>query len=119
MSRRKEIHSAGEVWASMLNEMYWNLVDNYGYSDNLYDATQTKGNIVAIQLIFGGFSNQPCNPTFLQARDAILISDNMFYSGVHNCDIWAAFAKRGMGVNAKEYKNSFEVPQECQKKLKI
>ena len=48
----------------------------------------------------GGLKIQPCNPEFLQARDAIIAADNAFYSGKNKCLLWKAFAKRGMGFNA-------------------
>lgn len=44
---------------------------------------------------------QPCNPTFIQARDNIIRADAEYYQSKYKCDIWRAFAKRGLGVNAK------------------
>ena len=93
-------HAMGEYWANVLFEMYWNLVDLKGFSTNWYDATQDKGNIIALQLVIGGLKLQPCNPTFLKARDAILAADQSYYKGEFKCEIWKAFAKRGMGVDA-------------------
>lgn len=59
--------------------------------------------------------HQPCNPTFIQARDAILKAENLYYGGVYNCYIWRAFAKRGLGINANPngYINGFDVPKKC------
>ncbi|KAH9268628.1 hypothetical protein BASA83_009260 [Batrachochytrium salamandrivorans] len=39
----KNPYHLGEIWATMLLEVYWNLVDAYGFSANLHDATQKKG----------------------------------------------------------------------------
>ena len=98
----------------MLYELYWNLVDDFGFSSNLFDSEQSQGNIVLIQLIIGGLMHQPCNPTFLDARDAILEADKNYYNKKHTCHIWNAFAKRGLGSNARiGIKNGFKVPTEC------
>lgn len=53
-----------------------------------------------------GFTRQPCNPTFFQARDAILDADKALTGGAYQCSIWQGFAKRGLGIDAKgTYKN--------------
>ena len=106
----------GEVWANVLNEMYWNIVDRFGYTANWYDAKQNAGNIFAMQLVVSGLKIQPCNPTFITARDSIIQADQNLYDGLLKCDIWAAFAKRGLGVKASG-DNGFvadnSVPPEC------
>ncbi|KAH6594484.1 hypothetical protein BASA61_004003 [Batrachochytrium salamandrivorans] len=48
--REKDRHRLGEIWAVMLFEVYWNLVEEYGFSANLHDATQKQGNIIFLQL---------------------------------------------------------------------
>ncbi|KAH9273365.1 hypothetical protein BASA83_004367 [Batrachochytrium salamandrivorans] len=109
-----EVHDVGEVWASMLWEVYWSLVTKYGFSANLHDASQSAGNIVAMQNIIGGLMLQPCNPTFLSARDAIVAADASYYKGANKCEILKAFAKRGLGSKAtRSRKNDFSVPSEC------
>jgi extracellular elastinolytic metalloproteinase len=111
-------YDAGNVPKSY--NRYWNLVDAAGFSANLLDAKQEKGNIIAMQLLVGGLMLQPCNPTFLQARDAILQADQAYYSSKYKCAIWKAFAKRGMGVDATGvYRkqaglvDGFKVPETC------
>lgn len=54
---QNEVHAIGEYWANTLYEVYWNLVDELGFSSDLYDATQLKGNIVSIQLLIGGLKS--------------------------------------------------------------
>ncbi|KAJ2992397.1 hypothetical protein HDV02_003077 [Globomyces sp. JEL0801] len=111
------VHDIGEIWAIMLYEMYWNLVDKYGFSDNWYDSNQLKGNIIALRLVMGGMTLQPCNPKLLSARDAIIRFDLHYYQGVNKCLIWKAFSKRGMGPNASsvggKYTNDFSLPAGC------
>ncbi|KAI8892769.1 Fungalysin metallopeptidase-domain-containing protein [Globomyces pollinis-pini] len=111
-----EVHDIGEVWATLLNEVYWNLVDQYGFSSNWKDANQTKGNIIALRIVIGGMKLQPCNPSFIQARDAIIKADENIYQGANKCAIWKAFAKRGLGTDADDsssYVTSDAVPAEC------
>jgi hypothetical protein len=116
-----EVHNVGEIWASALWDMYWNLVNELGFNDDLYDASGGDGNIVALQLVMDGLKLQRCSPTFLDARDAILLADQNNNSGANQCSIWRAFAKRGMGVNADDGKHhndlnvteDFSVPAEC------
>lgn len=43
---------------------------------------------------------QPCNPNFIQARDAILDADKALTGGENACEIWKGFAKRGLGDGA-------------------
>lgn len=60
--------------------------------------------------------SQPCSPTFVQARDAILDADKALTSGENACELWTAFAKRGLGEGAsrgsgsKGRKESMTVP---------
>ena len=91
-------HGVGEIWAAMTWEMYWNLVAKYGFDEDLYHGT--GGNNIAIQLVMDGMKLQPCSPTFVQARDAILAADVANYGGANECEIWTAFAKRGLGFSA-------------------
>src|SRR5204863_5476286 len=42
----------------------------------------------------------PPNPTFGQARDAILLADRVYSGGANLKLLWQAFAKRGMGWSA-------------------
>src|SRR5262249_37619466 len=100
-----EVHNVGEIWASALWDMYWNLVNDKGFEPNVYNAQSGAGNIAALQLVMDGLKLQPCNPTFLAARDAILLADQNDNAGANQCLIWRAFAKRGMGVDAKDRGN--------------
>jgi hypothetical protein len=93
-------HGIGTVWATAVWEMYWNLVDEYGFDPDLYSGT--GGNNLAMQLVIDGLKLQPCDPTFLDARDAILAADAASNGGANFCHIWEAFAKRGMGLNAAD-----------------
>jgi hypothetical protein len=87
-----EVHSQGEVWCMMLWEMRANLIRKHG---------PEAGNNLALQLVTDGLKLSPPNPNFVQARDAILLADRMWSGGANASEIWSAFAKRGLGFNAK------------------
>lgn len=58
-------------------------------------------------------SSQPCNPSFVQARDAIIDADVALTGGENACEIWRAFAKRGLGASAvtgEPRADSFDLP---------
>jgi hypothetical protein len=93
-------HGVGSVWATAAWEIYWKLVGKHGFDPNLY--TGTGGNNIWFQLIVDGLKGQPCSPTFLDARDAILAADVANNGGANQAEIWEAFAKRGMGVSAAD-----------------
>ncbi|MGH2664511.1 T9SS-dependent M36 family metallopeptidase [Flavobacterium sp.] len=98
------VHSVGAVWASVLWDLAWKYVEKYGYDSNIY--TGTGGNNKIIQLITDALKLQPCNPSFISGRDAILFADKETTGGVNNCLIWEVFARRGLGLNASSGLNS-------------
>ncbi len=95
-------HTIGEMWASMLWDMTWDLVKDYGISQNIFDATGNGGNIIALSLVTEGFKLTKCNPGFVDARDGILKADTLLYGAKYSTEIWKAFAKRGLGYSAKQ-----------------
>ncbi len=112
-------HGVGTVWATALWDMYWKLVDAHGFDADLH--TGTGGNNLAMQLVIDGLKLQPCSPTFLEARDAILLADANNNASANECLIWEAFAKRGMGASAADGGSSttlsvteaFDLPAQC------
>lgn len=113
-------HSIGFVWATMLWDLTWKYVEKYGYNNDVL-ANATSGNARALQMVVNGLKLQPCSPTFIDGRDAILQADLVGNAGADKCMIWNAFAKRGLGVNASagsktvitDQVQDFTVPQEC------
>jgi hypothetical protein len=91
-AQASEVHNQGEVWCSMLWEVRAALVQKYG---------ATAGNGLTLQLVTDGLKLTPANPNFVQARDAILLADRIYSGGTNAPEIWAAFAKRGLGYNAR------------------
>lgn len=93
-----ESHNVGEVWATMLWDLTWAYIAKYGYDDNKY--TGTGGNNKVMRLVLDAIKLQPCSPSFVDARDAIIAADEATTGGQDYCMIWQVFARRGLGVNA-------------------
>ncbi|KAI0239645.1 hypothetical protein L0F63_002763, partial [Massospora cicadina] len=121
------VHAKGATWAVMLYEVYWNIADLLPFSPTWFPASDKDipkfSNTLMLQLLIDGMKLQPCRPTFTDARDAVLLAESVLTKGAYRCAIWKAFAKRGLGVNAKLLGgtpwgggarfNSFEVPKPC------
>ncbi len=93
-------HGIGFLFCNMLWEMTWALTDAIGFDPDFENGT--GGNNIAMQLVSDGMKLMPCNPGFVDARDAILEADTLNYSGAFSCLIWQAFAKRGLGLSATQ-----------------
>lgn len=93
-------HGVGFLWCSMLWEMNWALIDQYGFDPDIYSGT--GGNNICLQLILDGLKLTPCEPGFVDGRDAILLADQIHNGGANQELIWGAFAKRGLGYSASQ-----------------
>ncbi|KAF7301728.1 Extracellular metalloproteinase mep [Mycena indigotica] len=109
-----EVHNIGEVWANLLHNVYAALVGAHGWAaDAKTNPDGTAGNVVYLHLFLDALALQPCNPTFLTARNAWLQADVNRYSGANRCLLWKAFASRGLGVNAANHKDNADIPSDC------
>ncbi|KAI9219835.1 Fungalysin metallopeptidase-domain-containing protein [Blastocladiella britannica] len=115
----KEVHAIGEVWAIMLWEVYWNLRYYLGVSDDLrggFVSSQKKGDALFLQIMLDAMKIQPCNPTFIQARDAILQAEQNLTGGNYACIIWYGFISRGLGNEATTaYQSDISIPVDCRR----
>ena len=100
-----EVHNTGEVWASALWDLNWLLINGdggslpaRGFDADLYRGT--GGNNLALQLVMDGIKLLPANPSFLDARDALISADIALTGGENLLAIWTAFARRGMGASS-------------------
>ena len=87
----QEFHNAGEIWCCGLWEVFVNLVARHSHAE----AEKRM-----LRYVIGGLKLTPANPTFVQARDAMLSAAG----ALDPADvplIWKGFAKRGMGKNAQ------------------
>ncbi|KAH7102085.1 Fungalysin metallopeptidase-domain-containing protein [Auriculariales sp. MPI-PUGE-AT-0066] len=111
---RHEVHDIGEVWAQTLHNVHANLVREFGAAaDALMNPDGDNGHAVFMRLFVGALPIQPCNPTFIDARDAIIQADHKLYEGKHVCALWIGFAYMGLGDGAADFVNSHNVPAEC------
>ncbi|TFK32692.1 metallo proteinase 10 [Crucibulum laeve] len=109
-----EVHEIGEVWATMLHVVLAALVEGRGFSkDALTNPDGLEGNIVFMRLFMTSLALQPCNPTFVQARDAWIQADENLYLGANKCTLFTAFASRGLGLNAANFRDDDTVPAGC------
>jgi hypothetical protein len=92
------VHGVGSVWATMLWDLTWAYIDKYGYDDNIYSGI--GGNNKLMQIVLDGIKLQACSPTFVTARNAIILADQEITGGKDYCMIWDVFAARGLGVDA-------------------
>lgn len=105
-------HGVGYVWASMLWDLNWKMIEVYGY---------TNGFNKTMQLVMDGMKLQPCSPGFVDGRNAILAADQALYGGVNQCLIWEVFARRGLGASATQGSSNsvqdgvqaFDMPLSC------
>ncbi len=103
-----EVHANGEIWVEALWEMRANLIRQFG---------EREGRRRVRLLVIDGMKLAPPAPTMVDMRDAILLADQTDFNGASQQQIWAAFAKRGLGVLAQSSANSvshiapsYEVP---------
>jgi hypothetical protein len=113
-------HGVGSRWAQVLWEVYWALVDEYGFDADLYDVAAGAGNHRAMLYVNEGLKNTACSPTFVDARDGILQAAADNFGGADVCLLWEAFAAFGLGTDAvsggsgsTSPTNGFSEPPEC------
>ena len=115
-------HGVGFVYATVLWDLTWALVNQYGGTPDPDLFKGTGGNNIAMNLVIESLKLQPCNPGMLDGRDAILQADQLLYNGAHQCLIWTTFANRGFGYSASQGSASsrsdqteaFDLPPACQ-----
>ncbi|HEY0048509.1 MAG TPA: M36 family metallopeptidase [Pyrinomonadaceae bacterium] len=101
ISPYNEEHAVGEIWCAALMKM------NRDFGAALGD--RVRGHRIGWQIVVDGLKLTPSNPSFLDARDALLraledlgrtgsLTEDEFFT--LNRAAWAAFARFGMGPNA-------------------
>jgi hypothetical protein len=100
-------HGIGSIWATILWDMTWEIILQDGeVEDNIWNTDNMVGNVAALKLVHEGLRLQPCSPSFVDARNAILMADIIYFGGRYRCSIDKAFARRGLGENASTGKSS-------------
>ncbi len=91
-----EVHNSGEIWALTLWGVRARIIgDPAGANGDV-----PTGNHTSLQLITDALKMTPVNPTFIDARDAILQADCATNACANETSIWAGFADRGLGYGA-------------------
>lgn len=88
-----QVHNAGEVWALSLWEMRSRIIAANGGS-------VPTGNQIALQIVTDAMKLTPSNPSFIQARNALIDADCAANACANEQSIWDAFADRGLGYGA-------------------
>lgn len=86
-----QVHRLGEIWASALWEVRGKFVARHGWQE---------GNRRILKIVTEAMKFSPLNPTFLQARDAVIVAAKFNGELADVADAWEGFRLRGMGVNA-------------------
>ncbi|OAZ03566.1 T9SS-dependent M36 family metallopeptidase [Flavobacterium succinicans] len=97
-AEKTSVHGVGSVWATILWDLSWAYINKYGFDANKYNGN--GGNNKVMKIVLDGIKLQPCQPTFVEARDAIIRADQLLTGGQDFCMIWEVFAARGLGLNA-------------------
>ena len=99
------------TWASVLWELTWTLIDQYGLDENLNsftgDINLDAGNVIALAIVTESLKIINCDPNLVDARDAILGAFRSIYGYENECLLWNAFAKRGLGLGADSNSDSY------------
>jgi hypothetical protein len=113
-------HGVGFVFATMLWDLTWAFIDEYGFDPDLLNGT--GGNNKVMQLVIDGLKLAPCSSGFVDMRDAILLADELTNNNVNECLIWNVFAARGLGFLAEQgdansrtdQVEDFSIPSACE-----
>lgn len=116
-----QVHADGEIWSATNFDIRQALIAKYNAQFPASDAAlqrecaegslatapqQCPGNRRWIQIVFDAMLLMPTAPTMLDARDAYLAADMQRFGGANEAELWAVFAKRGMGEFATAVNNT-------------
>ncbi|MBW8874744.1 MAG: IPTL-CTERM sorting domain-containing protein [Acidobacteria bacterium] len=91
-----EVHNSGEIWALTLWGVRSRIIlDPVGANGNV-----PAGNHTMLQLVINGLKMTPINPSFTDARNAIIDADCATNACANEQSIWDGFADRGLGYGA-------------------
>jgi hypothetical protein len=105
-----EVHSDGQIWVEALWQARSALIQQFGEQEG-----RRRVRLLAID----SMKLSPPAPSMVDARDAFLLADQVDFDGESQAQLWAAFAKRGLGAlaqsddgNSIHISPSFEVPSQ-------
>ncbi len=89
-----EVHNTGELWALTLWEVRSRIIAANGGSVPV-------GNQISLQIVTDAMKLTPANPSFIQARDALINADCATNACANEESIWNGFADRGLGYGSR------------------
>ncbi len=89
-----EVHNTGEVWAVSLWEVRSRIIAANG-------GNVPVGNGVMLRIVTDALKMTPLDPSFTEARDALLDADCALNACANETAIWGGFADRGLGYRAE------------------
>lgn len=95
-------HGVGMLWATMLWDMCWALINEHGFEPDLSNSGSTAGNIRALRIVIEALKMTACEPSFVDMRDAVLAANQSLYGTTDSDLLWTVFARRGLGVDAQD-----------------
>ena len=91
-----EVHNGGEIWANTLWEVRSRIIaDPAGANGDVPTGNQTM-----LRIVTDGMKLTPLNPSFTEARDALIDADCAANLCANEASIWAGFADRGLGYGS-------------------
>jgi subtilisin-like proprotein convertase family protein len=90
----QEVHNTGEVWCMSLWEVRSRII-----AANAGDVP--TGNQKMLQIVTDAMKLTPINPTYEDARDALIDADCATNTCANEQSIWDGFADRGLGYGAR------------------
>ncbi|HEX3552919.1 MAG TPA: M36 family metallopeptidase [Thermoanaerobaculia bacterium] len=91
-----EVHNIGEIWALTLWEVRSRVIaDPAGANGDV-----PTGNATMLQIVTDALKLTPSDPSFTDARDALIQADCMTNACANEKWIWQGFADRGLGYGA-------------------
>ena len=88
------MHNIGEVWALTLWEVRSRIIAANG-------GNVPTGNQIMLQLVTDAMKLTPINPSYTDARDALIDADCATNACANEQSIWDGFADRGLGYGAR------------------
>ncbi|MEM7249587.1 MAG: M36 family metallopeptidase, partial [Acidobacteriota bacterium] len=105
------VHRDGEVWAATLWDLRDLFMDRHGVD---------TGRCRFERLVVDAMKLTPCRPSYVDARDALLLAAELHGEDGDRCLLWEGFAARGLGASARVREDctdvedaSFAVPPQC------
>ncbi len=89
-----EVHNVGEVWALSLWEVRSRIIAAMG-------GDVAAGNEAMLHIVTDALKMTPIDPSFTEARDALVDADCAASGCAHEESIWGGFADRGLGFRAE------------------